>query len=183
MNKKQKSEERIDIADVSTSKGWEFRNIDSKEITRRLVVGSDAIDRMRKEINSVVKTILGLIQQECESKHWINVTGQIFRPEFMTTLNYPYIKGLCGWSITGWTSSRGHKTSGWMAQCSLSAPFNLGSQVYCSNESYSVSFQHVKIVHDSLGVFVEGVTRRFPFLTERLQPLLDAADYAEKNGW
>ncbi|MBI4158004.1 MAG: hypothetical protein HY505_00040 [Candidatus Yanofskybacteria bacterium] len=157
--------------------------MDSKETVRKLVVGSDAIDRMRREINSVVKTVLGLIQQECDSTSWIDVTGQIFHPEVLITLSYPYIKGACGWSVTGWTSSRGHKTPGWMAQCSLSDPFNLGSQIYCSNESYTISLQNVKTVHDNLGVFVEKMIKKFPFLTERLQPLLDAAVHTKKSGW
>jgi len=153
--------------------------MDSKEIVRRLVIGSDAVDRMRREINSVVGTVLGLVQKAHEVHTWMgefslreDLRERFFSPEF------PGVE----WRLTAYSSLRSFEVTCW-----LNVGFGV-AEVYAENSkthrNVTISHRDAQRVHESLSLFVDGMRKMFPVLEDYYwQSFLDAAYYAEKNGW
>ncbi len=54
---------------------------------------------------------------------------------------------------------------------------------YSSDPNSNFYFQNAQRVYENLPIFIEGIAKLFPFLNNRWQPILDAANYAERNGW
>ncbi len=150
--------------------------MDSKDIVRRLIVGSEAIDRMRTEINSVVSIVLGLVyrKHEIESLH-----GEFTNKFDIQTLWSSDFPG-CKWYFIKNSPNLG-KTF-FEAECCLNIGFG-EARFKREYGKFEISHRHVQQVYESLPLFIDGMRKLFPFLEDSWQPFLDAADSAEKNGW
>ena len=151
----------------------EQSSYDGKEIVRRLVVGSEAIDRMRKEIDSVVNMVVGMVSNT-DIINWkfdfdkVPVAGfyeQIFETQ------------KCRWIIL-----EGSVGKLWV-RCLL---IDHTGQSYSEEQAYysfagsqQIELRHVQKVHEALPVFVDGMAKAFPSLNTRWQLFLNAADYFE----
>lgn len=151
--------------------------MDSKDIVRRLVVGSDAIDRMRGEINSVVSTVLGLVYKKHEIEFWHGEFAKKFRAE---TFSSPDFTG-CRWSFVMDDKPENGKAL-LEAKCYLNLGFG-EARFEREYGKFNISQRHVQQIYQSLPLFIYGMRKLFPFLEDSWHPFLDAADYAEKNGW
>lgn len=123
------------------------------DLVRRLLRGSSEIDRMRKEINQLVGTLRGLIENS----------------EIVGERNYKSETGI--WSVNKYV---GEIHVVW-------TPYPVGSP-YKGNETTIgeevLPMEDVKPAYDSLGVLIDGVLKDFPALSRLWQPLLDVADRA-----
>ncbi|MBI2064669.1 MAG: hypothetical protein HYT62_01290 [Candidatus Yanofskybacteria bacterium] len=134
--------------------------MDSKEIVRKLIVGSETIDRMKREIDSTVKAVVGLVNFFYDAR-----ASNIGR--------FPSLRGT--WYI--WRRS-GHE----LKVEYLFEGSRVGySTLLCVGKD--INLRDVSDVHQDLPIFIEGMVKMFPYLTKNWQPILDAADYAERNGW
>lgn len=155
--------------------------MDSKEIARRLVVGSEAIDRMEREINSVVSTVLGLVHRKHEIEFWQGEFSKRFQIEALWSPDFPG----CKWYFVR-NENFGKLDPGksyFEAECCLNIGFG---EVKFERRygKFNISHRNVQRVHESLPLFIDGMRKLFPFLEDYWQPFLDAADYdAEKSGW
>jgi len=151
---------------------YDGQKMSSKGLTRELIVGSKAIDRMREEISSIVSMVVGMVSSRYVTEWRTLVKG----PDIIA-----FNSSECEWKI--------HilKNQCLSVYCGLiNSPIDYVVYFYMTTPPHgttTIKLQYVKKVHDALPVFIEGMVKTFPFLTERWQPVLDAADYAEKNGW
>lgn len=163
--------------------------MDSKEITNRFIVGSPAIDRMRKEIDSVVKGILGLVikQEQFLNYNYPSSESNLFKESSFHKVFYSPVPFLpvCEWRVFGYKAYLPNMT--WQVECylkSATGDFRAYHSFHMAGMAPTeFNYKHVQSVRESLEVFVDGMRRTFSFLEESWQPVLDAADYAEKNGW
>lgn len=151
--------------------------MDSKDIVRRLVVGSEAIDRMNREINSVVNTVLGLVFKKHEIESWHGEFAKKFRAE---TFSSPDFTG-CRWSFVMDDKPENSKAL-LEAKCYLNVGFG-EARFERKYGKFDIPRCHIQQVYKSLPLFIDGMRKLFPFLEDSWHPFLDAADYAEKNGW
>ena len=146
-------------------------------IVRRLVVGSEAIDRMKREINSVVSTVLGLVVPG-EIESWREEFSKRFQIETLWSPDFPD----CKWYFL----RNGYRINSGKSSLEVECCLNIGlGEARFKRESgkFDISHRHVQQVYESLPLFVDGMRKLFPFLENSWQPFLDAADSAEKNGW
>ena len=151
--------------------------MDSKEIVRRLVVGSRAIDRMRKEIDSVVSTVLGLVLRKHELECWHGEFSKRFDIQTLWSSDFPG----CKWYFVRNGEKPENSKSDFEAECCLNIGFG-EARFARKYGKFDISHRHVQQVYESLPLFVDGMRKLFPSLVD-WQLFLDAADYAEKNGW
>lgn len=146
--------------------------MDSNQMVRDLITGSDNINRMRKEVDWVVKTVVGLVS-DYECTVW--QSSAKFKPEQEGGLPSEVQvnrSGMgCFWTIRLW------KTRGaWSLEvvCWLNRP---GYSAICYSNSSPESLQKecVKEVHGALGTFLELMMEEFPDIKQRLQIFWDAA--------
>ncbi len=152
--------------------------VDSKEIVRRLSIGPKAIDRMRKEIDSVVNMVVGMVPPR-DIIEW-GMRNNVRFGRATTTFSSPE----CEWRI--FVNQKGSLGVECRLLYQTCHPADFAVCVYSTTFAKGVKdiqLRHVKNVRECLSVFEEGMAKTFPFLPESWQPLLDAADYAEKNGW
>lgn len=151
----------------------------SNDIVRQLLDGSRNIDRMRKEIDSVVNMLLGLLANyditcwECSPRSQ--------REEWGTeTLRYSvFTSPDCEWKI----QRRYEIDSGSRLVVSCTLISSVGSPGDCRTPTYdsdhrkgvSLYFRDVQSTHRALSVLVEGMLHAFPNLAKTWQPILDAA--------
>lgn len=125
--------------------------MESKELVQKLVRGSENIDRMKKEIETVVRILLWLI-------HWSLVTESqsIHFPGGFWRLDRD---GNCALFVECLTSSM------------------LGGDTVRINQrgSLHIGYGDVQSVHDALPYLIQGILKLFPLI--HIQPFLDAADY------
>ncbi len=149
--------------------------MDSKEIVRRLVVGSEAIDRMRQEINSVVSIVLGFVIKKHEIEDWREEFSKRFKIDTFWSLDFPG----CTWHFirnSGRPAGKGYLET----ECCLNTGFG---EVRFKREfgKFDIPYRNVQRVYESLPLFVEGMRKLFPFLEDCWQPFLDASDYTERE--
>ena len=147
--------------------------LESKDLVPRLVVGSETIDRMRREINLVVSTVLGFVYMKHESKF-----SNKFRIETLWSPGFAH----CRWYFVENYGNPNPGKSYFEVECSLNIGFG-EARFKRGYGKFDISHFHVQRVYESLPLFVDGMRKLFPFLEDYWQPLVDAADYAEKNGW
>jgi len=142
------------------------------------------IDRMRKEVETVTRGILGLLTKQEDFTNWEGTWFDPFCKAFDAVFYSPVYK----WRLFG--IMNGEEGMAWQLQCCLDNAMKEKADLvvyYTSTrgavDSVLLCLQDVQGVHSELPVFINEMVKQFPFLTKRLQPLLDAADYAEKNGW
>lgn len=156
-----------------------------KGIVSQLVVGSEAVNRMRKEITSVVKMIFGLLKQQEEFQAWEGWRKSVAYSDMdrCEISSHKYI-----WRFWTKETGSGKPTAEWNAECYLVSESGRSITLAFTTAPHGVPLDswwsgYVQPVHESLPVFIEGMRKNFPFLEKGLKPLLAAADYAEKNGW
>jgi hypothetical protein len=132
--------------------------MEAKEITRRLIKGSHAIDRMRAEVSETVKMLIGFVNN-CDRRQIIIKTTREFGSD------------LCKWSI-GHYYGQGNKLQ---VKCWLKEKF--WESYAFSSYPNEIPFHtcNVKPVYMSLYVLVEGLLKTFPELEEYWKPLINAS--------
>lgn len=142
--------------------------MEGNESVRKLIVGSKAIDQMRKEVDTFVRVVTGLLKNSnlypWKASAWPNPAQTIFR-------------GYNHWWIV---SDRSDGKSHLKIECWLTGP--LDSLAYSNFDGTVLTMCEAQRVHEALPTFKNGMKETFN-LTNNLQVLLDAADYAEQNGW
>ncbi len=149
--------------------------MNSGEIIRKLINGSKAIDRMKEEINYVVKMVMGLVinykvstdrQWQTPPKEQKESRRIIFHE---TLTDFPNHENYKWWVIFFYTPKS--TIPQWEVRCVLRSTL-----VYSNHPGMtSLRLKHTKNVHESLPVFVEEMSKKFPFLKESWQPILDVA--------
>jgi hypothetical protein len=127
--------------------------MDAKEIVDGLINGSRAIDQMKKDVNSVVRMVIGFVELERKSfvtKH-VGFTFETHKWEisnhFDETVVRCHVDLGFAWSLA-YSSHKGE------------IPF----------KSYMA-----QAVYEGLPLLVEGVMKAYPNIDKRWQYLLDAA--------
>jgi len=136
---------------------------EAQKIVQNLIKGSQEIDRMRKEVDCVVKMIIGFVDL-------YHCSWEDYRRERFFLSNSKYC-----WEIFMNPRPKGLEVKFLYIEDESSPPRCL---FYCGQPIFFLN--QVKIVYDALPVFVKGMVRMFPDLQNRWQPLLDAAEAAEK---
>jgi len=133
--------------------------MDGNEIIHKLIVGSEAIDRMRKEIDLVVRMILGF-------SHGVAWKDELVRFE-----------GKDGfWEIRyKQRSMQNLKAECWIVSVTAVMELAYDTQDF---RFAQVPLRFVKAVYGMLPLFVEGMAKECPQLDKSWQPLLDAADHS-----
>ncbi len=126
--------------------------METTNIVDKLIRGSQNIDRMRSEVIWVVGMILGFLEKE---------SGL---PEGGPERSF-HSNG-CEWLLR-----RKIKGAGLVVQCLIE-----GEVAYYSTMRDPIFLPKAQRVHDGLIIFVEGSIREFPFLAEKLKPLLNASE-------
>lgn len=129
-------------------------------IAERLMQGSRNIDQMRKDIDQVVGIILGMINVKdhcCESKEREFSFKSSFRK------GYWYISLTLGEVIVIYKPDAGSPTS-----------TTVFSSIKLKFEKTGVQTKDVQAVYEALPIFVEGMVKKFPKHTWKIEPLLKA---------
>ncbi|MFA5000849.1 MAG: hypothetical protein WC531_01310 [Candidatus Paceibacterota bacterium] len=126
------------------------------ETIQKLLEGSRNIDRMRAEVNAVVRMVLGLIDEWDDKRD-----GAVGRSSG--------VEGVC-WSYYP-------KEGTWVVDCSCSTNMGRGYIVNKRHPNdYTIPIGLVQRVHSSLPVFLKFMLGQFPDLLEKIKPLLEAAE-------
>jgi hypothetical protein len=132
--------------------------MNEKELVRKLVAGSEAIDRMRHEIGLVIKSVRELLQPA----------------DF---LDFVWERQLTCFVIRGDTVDWDVHLEVGKGLCIRAVPFRSGQCIYLHDTgATTISPKNVRLVHTALPFFVSEMVQHFPKLNDALQPLLDAAD-------
>ena len=134
---------------------------------RQLLDGSEALNQMKKDIDSVVKMVTGMIRED-EIIFWkydkipslSGRLGQVFRSDD------------CEWEI------RLNDDRKFDVECRLIGTICTKGDIIMhsySTKRPSMNLCDVQRVHQCLEFFVEKMAEAFPNLPNRWQPLLDAA--------
>lgn len=155
--------------------------MESSELIHKLIIGSQVIDQMRKEVDSVVKMVIGFLDRYQPSP-WSfrdKPAGDWFQKNLVfddcdwvvRALRdvVPVRDGLK--EVVRWSIRYHHKTPSYIV-----LPYN------SDNKTVQPDLAFVSRVHQNLPLLIEGL-REFFHIAKEWQPLLDAADYAEKNSW
>lgn len=129
-------------------------------LRRNLSLGSAEIDRMRKEIHRRVKEVMGMILAEIDEKGQFSVTKSRDH-SFSIYMG----DGKCEWNFAGFGSD--WRVSYCLKGCGISSR--------CIRSEGDIRAEDAQRVYSSLPYFLEEMEKRFPFLTQRWQPILDAA--------
>lgn len=147
--------------------------MENLNVAQSLVRGSDNINKMRSEIKMVITMVLGLVDSKTIEKY-LNFDEQ----------GATYFRALdCEW-ILSW-ELKGKQEDMCISGIGLSLLDNsrIDTSVFLWNVS-DVSFftkiipcnlDKVQMVYEALPVFVNGMLKTFPYLTERLEPFFKAS--------
>ena len=139
-----------------------MKDMNSVEITKRLVKGSQNIDRMKNEVEQVVQMIIGFTIR-CDSARHKDEISETFESE------------QCQWTVNGSVNIFDHSKSTITVECWVRGRF--GAKAYSSQRnSYPFHTEAAQCVFEGLPVFVEGMLRVFPELREKIEPFMNAAD-------
>ena len=135
-------------------------------IVQQLLNGSAEIDRMKKEIDSVVKMVVGLLR-DWDIMQW---KSNII-PDTNHRCGRVFQSSKCEWII------KMNEHSKFDVECIiLSQADHASDRTTCAYDSRRnfFSLEYVERVHQCLNVFVISMALDFPNLTERMKPLLEA---------
>jgi len=132
--------------------------MDSKEVVDRLLRGSANIDRMRKEIDSVI----GMLQ------------ASLSRCVMGDRINEAYESPLSKWKI--WNTPHISKP---YFECSVKIGTNYYFGFSTDDTESQNSAYNVESVYKALPELIEGIRKRFPKIEELWQYVLNAADVYE----
>ena len=144
--------------------------MDGKKIVRQLLTGSAEIDRLKREVESVVRMVLGFVDHN-------TLKEMRFKEEIFNS--YRYTWRIFVWNSTGIPWDANLKLD---AECSSLINGDHMELVYQSMHGYGlISLRDIQAVHEGLPIFIEGMAKTFPGLMKRWQPLLDAAVATHKT--
>ncbi|MBX4191865.1 hypothetical protein KW798_00015 [Candidatus Parcubacteria bacterium] len=135
----------------------------SKQIVENLIRGSQTIDRVKMEIEMV----LGMVDSQVKEEDWTKLDNDIDEHLF------PSAYGT--WRVVPlW----GHEGYHLLVQFSGTAPGlrYVRSTKTLQRPMYSEQRSAV-LTHAALPEFIAGMTKLIPELTERLEPIIEAATY------
>ncbi len=143
----------------------ESKELKGMELVEALLLGSAEIDRMRNEIDKLVGTIIGFLDGDCPTCASATICGD----------SYP------------WTSNDGRLGGSWSVHHNegdhIVMLIHTNSIIYNSSKTgmgaSRIPFQAVQIVRAELGIFADRVKDTFLSVSDRWQPLLDAAAAAK----
>ena len=139
-------------------------------IVRQLLDGSAEIDRMRKEIDLTISILMGFIHPERMTRKLKNNVSHIF----LGIANPKDYHGKAHWIISGESQSDGVSSKP-MVECMVGDNHSHPDYQWPHSEKFQMALRHVQVVYESLPVFVEGMAREFPQLSDDCQPLINAA--------
>ncbi len=136
-------------------------------IVRQLLDGSEALNQMKKEIDAIVKMVVGMVRESdimrWKYDHDSTPTGR---------LREVFHSDDCEWEIA-FNDERKFDV-----ECRLIGTIckkgDVMNYVY-STRRQGIELCYIQEVHRCLPVFIEKMAEAFPNLKERWQPLLDAA--------
>lgn len=134
--------------------------MEGKEIVRKLVVGQQNLDLMKREIYMVVNLFIGLLRYERSC--WDKDDTFVFESE-----------------ATRWQL--------WVVEStSLNPEFALGCDLKLGKGSvsaFAINWNHIEMrlnqiekVYDELPTFIDGIIQTFPGVADRIKPILKAAE-------
>ena len=141
--------------------------VGGKELVQKLLRGSEALDRMKSEVNRVVRMTLGLLKVKSES---YETRPSSLYPEFRPA---SFANHDCRWEL-GWESGS--------PKITCYVPLGYASEmvayqiVIADWNTPAWVAQHVKEIYTGLSVFVEGMAVEFPRIKERWQYIIEAGD-------
>lgn len=140
-------------------------NIDSAEITRRLILGSHKVDRMKSEVHETVMMILGTLRK-CIG---VGIVNEVISCESST----------CLWEITLTINPLDFERRVVRLECwtKLGYGRGLGYAVDEPTGKQRIPFYAVNVqtIWEDLPTFVAGMYGRFPELLKELEPFIKAA--------
>lgn len=162
--------------------------MDGQQLVNKIIKGSPTVDLLRKRVEIVTKTIVGIFNEENPM--------YIFEDDFLSSSKNMDCLGIYpednpdGLYDVEWliVAQKERKRDKLVIKWSLEAhpgsiPRGLITPAYSTESGNVYSARYIEILHEGLPVFLEKITKQFPFIIGRLKPILNAADYAEKNGW
>lgn len=164
----------------------EGNELKSKELVEALLLGSAEIDRMKKEVNFLIRMVVGLIDNGQIRKSFVNKRppsgeGPSERRYEVELGSLSSSSGKCDWSITFLEEedASGDKKLNWVATCWVNdvLVYQVGNGDYCG--CFKLGDLHS--VHGGIWLFINGITKKFPSVLNRMQPFLDAAAAAKKR--
>lgn len=170
-----------------------------QEFVRRLVIGSQAVDRMRLETDCVAKTIMGLLLPTvfhcCDWDSNSDLEPNLAQRYHTQRGNvrvfgfYPPVRINENWR-TKWfiVAQRKADEIQWQTECFLTnSPYSEKGWcelVYSTGpQIVRPTIRDIQNIYKDLPEFVDEVCKKFKFLPYHLNPLFEAASYAEKKGW
>ena len=130
-----------------------------QNIASQLLQGSRNIDRMKEEIVQLVSMILGAL----------NRLDNL--PDFIPTTRF--VCNDCYWTIE--RSFRNKDFSATRVYCAIGRGNSNEGTFSCGQGITSFDNEYVKITHEHLSLFVEGMFGTFPGLREKMAFLIDAS--------
>jgi hypothetical protein len=138
----------------------------SSKLVSKLIRGSEEIDQMKREINSVIHMVLGLIPPaEVRRIH-----SQAF--------DFPLAKNSFG-------DQSGDEMGKWEFEenngepyicCFLYNETSPSGPVFRTSGAISPHAEYVRTIHAGLPYLIEGLVKLCPELEKRMKPFIDAAD-------
>ncbi len=147
--------------------------MDGKETVRQLIIGSAEIDRMKREVEAVVRMVIGFVDHD-------TLKRMRFKEDAFSSSECEW--RLCSWDINGmslWDAKLELGVECWLISGDHHEIKKLAYQSKSGHGTFSL--KNAQAIHEGLPVFIEGVAKTFPDLTKRWQPLLDAAVAAHKR--
>ena len=127
----------------------------SEEILRKLLSGAEEMSRMQKEVERIAKMLIGFLPanlpREVVDKE-ISVLG--FYCWWFHTTPQGYELSFCKWHAD---PEGGYK-----------------ERLYSATKGIP-SLKHTQLIHGTLSLLLEGAIKKFPFMPNKWQPLIEAA--------
>ncbi len=129
-------------------------------VVMMLLNGSKYIDRMRIEINEVVRMVLGFALQpgSCPA---------------LTSFDEIFESDSCYWRLQGSTAKNGGGF--FVAECFVKEQGEKLLLYSSTNRNDEIRLERVQFIYEALPIFVDGMIRKFPDLSKQLQPLYRAS--------
>lgn len=123
-------------------------------VVEELLQGSENINRMRREIDQVVRMVWGLAY---------DARGGTQRTAYDSTFPCDSTDYVMHWRIMG------SKVSLWKIG-------SVSIQLYCAVEgAEKINVEFVQVVHENLTFFVRGMVELFPGLQQKMEPFIKAS--------
>lgn len=150
--------------------------MDSKQIVQNLLQGSRNIDRMKKEVEQVVKMIIGCAFM---SNH---------RGCLEVDLHETFETSSCIWKVRGTMGAMNRTKNKIEVECVLKLPCSAPHQdhfilslSYCSEGRIPFHSEYAQQVYENLFVFVEGMMRIMPDIEKEWAMFINASTVFQDN--